>query len=365
MKKDRMPKLKELMKSNEIDFMVLTPGTNLYYFTALKMHLSERPTFLFVSPQWKGAILVPVLAIPTATAALAQEYNYYSYTDEEGHDEALKRVAKELELDAKRIGVPSEMRFAELEMLRKYAPHASFVDGGPFVDDLRMCKDEEELACLRQAADITEKGLHTTLKMIRPGVTEQEVLSDLKNQMLSLGSGELFKALCVGSGPRSGNPIALASDRKVELGDLLLIDTGATYGGYAYDMTRTFAIGRIDDEMKRIYEVVKKAQAAVTSFSKTTFTAEELDDVARNIIVKEGYGKYMLHRNGHGIGLDQHEAPYIVKGNKMEMKVGMVFSNEPGLYVRGKGGVRIEDIVVVTKKGLEPLSNFPRELIIL
>lgn len=364
--KQRTLKLKELMKSQEMDYMVLIPGANLYYFSGLKMHLSERPSMLFLNADSEDAILLPKIAFPTASPVLKDEYAYYLYSDDEGYDNALKTLVKELDLDGKKTGVASmNMRVMEYELLKRHAPHSSFVDGSPIIDDLRMCKDEKELSFMRQAAGITEKALEATIKMIRPGVTELDILNELKSQMLSLGSGDLFKVLCVISGPRTGNPIGLASNRRIEAGDLVMIDTGATYEGYANDMTRTFAVGNIDQELKNIYEIVKRAQEAVTNFSKKKFTAEELDHVARDIIEQEGYGKYRLHRNGHGIGLEQHEPPYIVKGNKMEMKVGMIFSNEPGMYLPNRGGVRIEDLVVVTSKGLEPLTNFPRELMIL
>jgi Xaa-Pro dipeptidase len=366
MKKQRTLILKELMKSQKVDHMVLIPGPNLYYFTGLKMHTSERPTMLFVNARSKDVIFLPKLEVPNASSILPEECIYYHYSDEEGPDKVLKTLVKDLNLDEKKIGIEFlGMRVMEYELLRRYSPHASFVNGEPIIAEIRMCKDDEEISYFRRAVEITEKALEATLKMIRPGVTEQEVANELQIRMFSLGSGELWKQTIVVSGVRTAFPHSKSSKKVINAGDLVMIDTGATYEGYVCDLTRTFAVENIDDEFRKIYEIVKEANEAVILFSNPKFTAEELDQVARNVIEKHGYGKFFIHRTGHGLGLEGHEPPYIVKGNKMEMKIGMTFTDEPGIYLPNKGGVRIEDDIVVTSKGLEYLTTYPRELTIL
>ncbi|MFX0200490.1 MAG: M24 family metallopeptidase, partial [Candidatus Hodarchaeota archaeon] len=359
MKNQRKLQLKALLKAKEIDFLVLIVGANLYYLTGLRAKLHERPTMLFISTQSKDMVLLPALDIPNASSFLTEEYIYYSYTDNEGPEKALKTLIEESDLDGKKIGIEFlNMRVMEYELLKKNAPHLSFVNGAPIIMELRMIKDEKELSYLRKAADITEKALEATLKVIHPGITEQEVLRELEIQMLSFGSGELWKNQIVVSGPRTAFPHAKASNRVIESGDLLMIDTGATYEGYPCDLTRTFSLNNIDEKFKEVYDIVKQANEAVINLPNKTFTAEELDRVVRNVIKDHGYGEFFIHRTGHGIGLEGTEPPDILEGNRMEMKPGMTFTIEPAIYLPNKGGVRIEDEVVVTDNGLEYLTNY-------
>lgn len=366
MRKQRMLALKESMKSQDIDYVVLVPGSNLYYFSGLEMDTSERPTMLFVNPRSKDVIFLPTVEGPEASTILTEEYTYYYYTDEEGPKKVLKALVKDLNLNRKKIGIEFlRMRVMEYELLREYSPHTSFANGEHIISEIRMCKDDEEISCMRRAADITQRALEATVEVIRPGITEQEVANQLKIQTISLGSGKLPKEPIVTSGPRTASPHAETSKRTISTGDLVMIDTGASYHGYACDLTRTFAVKSISDEFRKIYEIVRKANEAVIGFPNKEFTAEELDDVARNIIECQGYGNYFIHRTGHGLGLEEHEPPYIVKGNKMQMKIGMTFTIEPGIYLSERGGVRIEDNVVVTSHGLGELTSYPKELMIL
>jgi len=366
MREDRRLKLKALMKAQDVDYIVLVVGSNLNYFTGLRMQMHERPTLLFIHSGEKDAIFLPKLEWPNASSILKEAFESYAYTDEEGPHGKLKSLVEKVGIDGKKIGVEFfTMRVMEFELLRRYAPHASYIDGETLIAEIRMCKDEEEISLMGQATAITEESLKSTLKMIRPGVTEEDVAKELKVSMFSLGSGELWKQPIVTSGPRTSYPHAKTSKRVIEAGDLVMIDTGATYEGYTCDLTRTFGIGQVDEELRKIYQIVKKAVEAVIQIPRAKFTAEELDREARQVITRQGYGEYFIHRTGHGLGLEGHEPPYVVEGNKMEMRLGMTFTVEPGIYLPGRGGVRIEDNVVVTGKGLESITRFPRELTIL
>ena len=367
MKSQRISALQTSMDSRGIDIMVLIPGPNLYYFSGIKMHTSERPTMFFVSRQAAdGSVFLPNLEVPNASSILGSDYALYAWTDEEGPEDKFKSLCIDLQLEGKKVAVEFlRMRVMELELLKRYAPDTVYVDGESLIAELRMCKDSEEIACMRKAAEITEKALQATVEMIRPGVTEYEVASQLKIQGFINGSGELPKEPIVSSGPRTASPHTKTSRRAIEAGDLVMIDTGASYEGYACDLTRTFAVGNIDDELKKIYEIVKDANQAVIRYWKSGVRAEELDQVARDVIEAAGYGQFFIHRLGHGLGLEGHEPPYMVRGNKLIMQSGMTFTDEPGIYLPGKGGVRIEDDVVVTDSGLEYLTSYPRELSIL
>ena len=364
----RIHNLKASMKRNGIDITALIPGNSFFYLTGMRVLLHERPMIILVNANGKSAFLIPALELPSASERLsADEYEFYSYTDETGYEKALLGLSDDLALN--RSIIASEfmgMRLFEFDMLKRSAPDASFVDGGYLLEELRMIKDEEEISFLKKASDITDRALDETFRILEPGMTELEIQNEMEIQMLRFGSQEPLKNQIVVSGPRSAFPHSKASERRIREGDMVIIDTGATYNGYPCDLTRTCAVGRIDDEMRNAYEVVKKANAAVVEFSREfsspTYTAEQLDKAARDVIEAQGYGEYFIHRTGHGLGLGGHEAPFIVKGNTMVMKVGMTFTDEPGIYIPGKGGVRIEDNVVVTEKGLEYLTGYPRDL---
>ena len=363
----RIQNLKESMKSEGIDCMAIIPGNSFLYFTGMRVLLHERPMIIMINSEGKNAFLLPGLELPSASAVLDdKDYDYYTYTDEEGYWKALETLCKDFELDGKTIAMEYQgMRVFEFDLLRQGAPNASFQDGEHLIEDLRMIKDDQEIAYLKKAAEITDLALDEAIKCIKPGVRELEVLNEMIIQLLRFGSQEPLKTQIVVSGPRSAFPHSKASERTIESGDLVMIDTGATYNGYPCDLTRTFAVQHVDDEMAKIYEIVKSANAAVMAVKHQGFTAHDVDKAARDVIEAQGYGQYFIHRTGHGLGIGGHEAPGIVQGNPLVLKEGMTFSNEPGIYIQGKGGVRIEDNVVVVPGGLEYLTHYPRELKVL
>jgi Xaa-Pro dipeptidase len=195
-------------------------------------------------------------------------------------------------------------------------------------------------------------------------MTERELASELVLQLLRQGSDpDLPFFPIVASGPNSANPHAHPTDRRIQEGDLLIVDWGASSGGYFSDITRTFAIGAVAPEFARIAEVVLEANAAARMAAKPESSAAEVDHTARSVITDAGYGEYFIHRTGHGLGLESHEHPYIRSDNPQLLKPGMTFTIEPGIYLTGTAGVRIEDDVVVTPDGSKSLVNLPRELI--
>jgi Xaa-Pro dipeptidase len=182
-------------------------------------------------------------------------------------------------------------------------------------------------------------------------------------QLLRAGSDPEFAFTpIVSSGPNGANPHASPSDRKLQAGDLLVIDWGATYSGYVSDITRTFAIGPVDEEYRHIHDIVVQANAAGRRTARPGIPSGEVDRAARNVIEQAGYGKYFTHRTGHGLGMEGHEHPYIYAENERPLEAGMAFTVEPGIYLPGRNGVRIEDDVVITENGAESLSDFSREL---
>ena len=201
------------------------------------------------------------------------------------------------------------------------------------------------------------------LPTLRVGQTEREIAAEIVVQTLRAGSdAELPFTPIVASGPNSALPHASASDRALQPGDLLTLDWGASKAGYFSDLTRTFAVGEVSQELKTLYELVRQANAAAQAATRPGQACAEVDRAARRVIEAGGYGPYFVHRLGHGLGLEAHEDPSMHDHNETSLAPGMTFTVEPGIYVPGLGGVRIEDDVVVTAGGVESLSSYPREL---
>jgi len=335
--------------------------------SGLHFHMSERPVVVFFS---EGND--PIIVLPELEALKIQDLPYpiQAFTYGENPVQwvtAFKSAIQAGGLEKSRLGVePRSLRVLELEYLKEAAPQAQIVSGEAAVAELRMHKDQSEIEHMRKAAQIAQAALQAALPTIKPGVTERQIATELLLQLLKHGSqSKIPFSPIVSGGPNSANPHASPTDRPLEIGDLLVIDWGANVKGYFSDITRTFAIGQVDSELKRIAEIVKKANAAGHATAKPGTPAGEVDNATRAVINEAGYGEYFTHRTGHGLGLEGHEEPYIRADNLLPLEVGMSFTIEPGIYLPGRGGVRIEDDVVVTTDGIESLSDLPRELITL
>jgi Xaa-Pro dipeptidase len=350
-----------------LDAIALNPGPTLTYLTGLGFHLMERPTVLLAAPGQAPGLVLPDLEGQKVRGA-EMKLQTFSYGDNPANwPQAFAEAAQAMGLDGKKIGVePNRMRVLELRYLETALPRAQFISAEPALSALRMQKDAGEIAAMRQAVRIAQAGLQATLPMIKAGVTERQVAAELLIQLLRAGSDpELPFAPIVSGGPHSADPHASPSDRPLQNGDLLVIDWGAGYQGYISDLTRTFAIGEIEPEYKRIYELVRLANQAGRAASRPGIAAGKVDAAAREVIEDSGYGKYFFHRVGHGIGMEAHEPPYMFGENTLVLQPGMAYTVEPGIYLAGRGGVRIEDNVVITADGAETLSDMPRELVTL
>jgi len=364
----RIEALRRLQIANRIDCVALMPGANLHYFTGLASHQSERPTVVLVPAEGTPAVLLPAFEAQGAQVHLPADTRLFTYRDEDGHEGAFQQAAAELELAGKVIGVEYlAMRLLEARRIEQSAPGCRLLATEPWLPQLRMTKDEAEIACMRRAIEIAERALKRLLDegAIRPGRTERQLAADLQVALLREdGQGEAFSPIVV-AGPNSALPHAGPSDRPLATGDLVTLDWGTTYDGYRSDITRTFVLGSPAAEVQRIYDAVLAANEAARLAIRPGMPAQEVDRVARRAITLAGYGDYFTHRTGHGLGLETHEPPYMVEGNLDLLRPGMTFTVEPGIYVPGLGGVRIEDDVCVTEQGVETLTTLPRELMVL
>jgi Xaa-Pro aminopeptidase len=308
--------------------------------------------------------VVPKLELPGYAPVLVDGLGVEAATWVDGENPA--RLAAGLVKSPKRVAISDFTPALHVFALRDALPDVEQQLGGPVIRELRMRKDESEVASLRRAGAAIDR-VHARMgEFLRAGRTENEVAADIAEAIVEEGH-VVAEFVIVGSGPNGASPHHGASDRTIEHGDIVVIDIGGPVAeGYNSDSTRTYSIGTPrDGDVAATYAVLQEAQAAAVAAVRPGVTAQEIDLAAREVITDAGFGEFFIHRTGHGIGLDVHEEPYIVDGNDLPLEPGMAFSVEPGIYQPGRWGARIEDIVVCTAGGVESLNNQPHELVVL
>jgi Xaa-Pro dipeptidase len=359
----RHEKLFDAMRAADLDSLALVPGANLYYLLGLTIHSSERLAIAFLGQDGSVRIILPALERPRAETEARLPATFYPWSDAEGYAGALRQCIAGGGLRS-RLGVEyTNMRVLELRAIEAVA-NVQVEDATSLLGELRMAKDDDELRAMRAAVRVVEEALAQAVAAIRPGVTEREIAALLDRAMQAAGSEPSFTTI-VASGPNSANPHHTASDRRMERGDLVIVDAGARLDGYCSDITRTFAVGELGDEGRAIYDLVLRANRAGVAAVRPGCSGAQIDAAARQVIEAGGYGPQFLHRTGHGLGIEIHEPPYLHSAEPAPLREGTTFTVEPGVYVSGVGGVRIEDDVVITAEGGECLTTFPRELQVL
>ena len=243
--------------------------------------------------------------------------------------------------------------------------HCTLTPASALMTELRGSKDEEELSCMIAAQRIAEGALAQILKEIRPGMTEKDIAARLNYLMVSAGAEKTSFDTIVASGPNGSMPHAVPGMRKVREGDFITMDFGCVYKGYCSDMTRTVALGRPSDEMRNVYDIVLQAQLAGIAAARAGVTGAAIDGAARKVIQDAGYGSCFGHSFGHSLGIDIHEAPNAAPGNDKPMPDGAVISAEPGIYLPGRFGVRIEDVMILRPDGAQVITKAPKALLVL
>lgn len=360
----RLEKLSQIMLANGLDAVALNPGSSLAYLTGLDFHLMERPVIALFGVDGQVNIVLPALE-KGKLDPLKFPIHALTYEDDPAvWNQAFIEGFSTFSDHKLRIGVePTRMRILEESYLQRALPQAEIVHAGQMLAELRLHKDEAELAKMRQAAVIAQNALLATLRVIRPGWTEQQIAGELSIQLSRAGSqGEGFGAI-VALSENAANPHSTPGQRELKEGDFLLIDYGAVFEGYASDITRTFSCGEVNEEMRTVADLVYEANRNARENGKPGMPAGNVDAFARSVIEAGGYGEFFTHRTGHGLGMEIHEAPYIFSGNPLFLEEGMTFTIEPGIYLPGRFGVRIEDDVVVTKAGLHSLTDLPRRVL--
>lgn len=364
--RSRLAHAQEAAASAGVDAVVVSPGSDLRYLLGVGGGSFERLTCLVLPA---AASSVPTLVVP----ALERPGFDHVPTGELGVDvvswvdgqDPYALVASVLGAKApRRVAVTDFMPALHVMGLRGALPDAEQGLAGPVLRELRMRKDDAELAALRAAGEAIDR-VHAAMgEWLRAGRTEAQVGADIAAAIVAEGH-TAAEFVIVGSGPNGASPHHDVSDRVIERGDVVVVDIGGPVAeGYNSDSTRTYVLGEPRHaDVASTYLVLQRAQRAAVDVVRPGVTASTVDAVARTIIADAGFGENFIHRTGHGIGLDVHEHPYIVDGNDLALEPGMAFSVEPGVYLPGRWGARIEDIVVVTEHGVASLNNRPHDLV--
>jgi Xaa-Pro aminopeptidase len=360
---DRLAAARRAAAEAGLDALLITPGSDLRYLTGYHAHVLERLTCLVLPVDGEPTLIVPALERPAAEAspALATGVRIVDHAD--GSDPyPLVRAA--LGGPVRAVGLADKMWAAQVLALRAALPDVEQRLAGEVLRGLRMRKTPAEVAALR-AAGAAIDAVHARMgQWLRPGRTEAEVAADIAAAIVEAGHLHADFVI-VAAGPNGASPHHETSQRIIEPGDPVVVDIGGTMpSGYCSDSTRTYLVdGPAPEDFLDYYEVLRQAQRAAVAAVRPGVTAAAVDAVAREIITDAGYGPAFLHRTGHGIGLDGHEDPYLVAGNDLPLAAGMTFSIEPGIYLAGRHGARIEDIVACTADGVERLNTLSTELV--
>ena len=350
---DRLEKVREAAGAAGLDAVLLTPGPDLRYVIGYDAKQLERLTCLAVPAAGDPVLYVPRLELAAAQASPAGALSLEMVPWEET-DDPFGLVAARLGRVAT-VGLSDRMWALSVLRFRDALPGARLALAGGALRTLRISKTPAEVAALREAGAAIDRVHAQVGGWLRPGLTERAVGKVIAEAILAEGHASVDFTI-VGSGPNAASPHHEVSDRVMEAGDVVVVDIGGTMpSGYCSDCTRTYAVGHPPEEFLVYYEVLKRAQQAATRHVQPGVTAQSVDRAAREVIAGAGYGEWFIHRTGHGIGLESHEDPYIVEGNTIPL--------EPGIYLPGRWGARIEDIVVVTDHGVVSLNNRPHDLV--
>jgi Xaa-Pro aminopeptidase len=341
-----------------LDGLLVAPGPDLVYLTGHAPPPLERLTMLLMPAVGDAVLVVPALERPMAEMAPgAPGLRILDWRD--ARDDPYALVADMLRPG--RYALTDHTWASHLLALQRTAPDRSFVSTGEVLPLLRAVKDADEIDRLRAAGSAADAVFADVLALGFEGRAEREVARDLARLLQEHGHQRADFTI-VGSGPNAASSHHESGDRRITAGDAVVMDFGGVMDHYCSDITRTVFVEEPTREQREVYDVVWAAQQAAFEAVRPGVQAQEVDRAARGVIAEAGYGERFVHRTGHGIGLEVHEPPYIVEGNAMALEPGMTFSDEPGIYLEGRFGVRIEDQVVVTADGAERLNHASREL---
>jgi Xaa-Pro dipeptidase len=357
----RLEKARRLMAEQKLDAIILTGGTSLVYFSSIRWGLSERLFALVVPVKGEPFIVCPAFEEDRAReqieqSPLAANADVRVWQEHESPYQRIAQGLKDRGISGGRVGVEETVRFVFSDGVSQAAPSTALVSATPVTAGCRMVKDAHEIALMRLASEVTLKAYAAAHAALEDGMTQNDFARLVSAAHARLG---FQGGAGVQVGPFSALPHGSITPQTIREGSILLIDGGCTVEGYQSDLSRTFVLGKATDKMNKVFDIVRQAQTAAVKTARPGLPCEAVDAAARQVITGAGYGpdyKYFTHRVGHGIGMDGHEWTYLVKGNTTPLAPGMTFSDEPGIYIRGEFGVRLEDDMLITENGAELLT---------
>jgi Xaa-Pro aminopeptidase len=354
---ERLSALRARMKATETDLVALGPGPNMHWVMGFHTHPDERPCLLLVTADHAG-FLMPVLNAADARARC--DLPMWTWADAQGPATALQDLLAALRATtARNVAVDEAMRADFALMLLDALPQARHGFAADTLGALRMRKSPAEMEELRMNAEIDDLAIEAIHAAIRPGMTENDLAAVALQVFKDHGALPLFTI--VGAGKNGAYPHHHTGDTVLQDGDAVVIDIGARKGSFSSDVTRMAVIGEPPLDYDRVHAAVEAAVVAALAAARPGVPASAVDQAARNVIVEAGYGEHFVHRTGHGMGLEGHEPPFITETSATILESGMVFSIEPGIYLTGRFGVRLEEIVILHDDGPEILSRLPRD----
>jgi len=354
----RLDKLRTSMRTEGVDLVALGPGAHLAWLENLQPHADERPLLLCITQEYAG-FLMP--ALEADSARQHTKLPFHTWTDDQGPTAAFADLLATARADNTRSMVLDETMRADFAALVQDAlPAASRQFTASTIGGLRMRKDKNEFNALKQNAATADTAMQAAWASLQAGMTENDVASIVRESFKSQGVETLFTI--VGAGGNGAFPHHHTGDTVLKTGDVVVMDIGGAQHGYSSDITRMASIGSPPEEYQKIHAIVEAAVQAAMLAAKPGVKAHVVDDAARTVITDAGYGEYFVHRTGHGMGVEIHETPYITSSSQTVLDEGMVFSIEPGIYLPGKFGLRLEDIVILRADGPEIFSSLTRDL---
>lgn len=355
MSAEKISKLREAFGKHEIDGFLITSAHNRRYMTG-----------------FTGT--AGVVLISKDRALMITDFRYVEQAKEQAKDYEIVQhrgpLVEEIGTQLQKLGIERlgfEQDHITYSTYRTYEQkfQSALVPLSLLIEEMRMTKDQKEIATIRKAVEIADQAFRHIVQVIRPGMKEIEVANELEFFMRKSGATSSSFDIIVASGWRSALPHGVASEKTIENGELVTLDFGALYDGYCSDLTRTVAVGEVSSELRKIYDIVLEAQETALEKIRPGITGKEADDIARKVIAEHGYGEAFGHSLGHGIGLEVHEGPGLSQQSPVVLQPGMVVTVEPGIYVPGLGGVRIEDDVLLTEDGCHILTKADKKFMVI
>jgi Xaa-Pro aminopeptidase len=350
--------MREKMKEAGADLAAIGPGSHMDWLLGFHPHPDERPCLLLIAPE-KETFLMPVLN--AGGSREETDIEFHTWADEHGPDAALASALAAIDAtEARNVVLDETMRADFALLLLDALPGAMHAFTDQTLGALRMRKDAAEYKSLKMNAGIADRAMQKAFSVVKPGMTEVELAVAIKEKFAEEGATPAF--WIVGAGGNGAFPHHQTGSRRIEEGDAIVIDIGGRKEGFPSDITRMAVVGQAPEGYGQIHTIVENAVKAALKAARPGVMAKEVDAAARGVIADAGYGEYFTHRTGHGMGIDGHEPPYLTATSETVLEEGMVFSIEPGIYLPGRFGIRLEEIVILREDGPEILSSLPRDV---